>query len=134
VLPDILGCLLQQLVQRQSNISEEIQGLYRSYRDGIDRPTAAELSTLLQFVSHSRSKNLVVIDALDECVDTDGTRYQLLCELQHLRPNLHLIITVQSHILDVEEEFSDVHCLNICAHKEDIKLYCGSGICEECGL
>ena len=80
------------------------------------------------------SKVFVIIDALDECQETDGTRKSLLSEIKKLRlePNLHLLITARPHVdTTITYYFHDRVSLEIRASDEDIKNYLQDRIEEE---
>lgn len=125
---------MQQLVQRNSEISDEIKHVYNSHINRRTRPSIAEYSKLLQSEVRRLSKVFVIIDALDECQETDGTRKSLLSEIKKLRlePNLHLLITARPHIdTTITYYFHDRVSLEIRASDEDIKNYLQDRIEEE---
>ena len=114
----LLGSLLQQIVRRQTTVSTELRDLFNHHKIGKFRPSLRELSTLFKRESRSFLRIFVVIDALDECLDTDCTRHKLLSELQHLQPKLRLLITSRPHI-NLQDDFR----LDIRAHDTDIERY-----------
>ena len=64
----LIGSLLQQIVLRQSDISDDICRLYKTHVTKHTRPSILEYSTLLKAECRSLSTLFVVVDALDECV------------------------------------------------------------------
>ena len=45
---DLIGSLWQQLLQRQTDISDEVRALFEKHRREKTRPTVSQLLTLLQ--------------------------------------------------------------------------------------
>jgi hypothetical protein len=82
---------------------------------------------LLQYEVSSFSKVFVVIDALDECLENDGTRESLIAEIKKLQPSIHLLVTSR-HIASIEREFEKAARLEILANDEDIRRYLGGRI------
>jgi len=68
------------------------------------------------------SKVFIVIDALDECPESNRTRESLLAEIRKLQPTIHLLITSR-HILAIKREFEQAAQVEICASSEDVKKY-----------
>lgn len=131
---ELIGSLLQQLVQRQTTISLEIRQLYYSHGKKNTRPSLSEYSKLLRSESRTFSNVFIVIDALDECEEYDGTRAKLLSEIQKLQPIVRLLVTSRPHITNVISKFKDSTRLDIRASDEDIKRYLEGRIEEECRL
>lgn len=121
VAVDMVGSLLQQLLQRKSTISKEIVALYQSHTIRKTHPTIAELSTLLQAETRELTKLFVVVDALDECPEAD--RVKLLSELKKLQPILRLLVTGRPHIDSVAQRFQETSKLEVRASDDDIKAY-----------
>ena len=63
-----------------------------------------------------------MVDALDECPHTDGTRETLLSVLQKLPSNTHLLITSRPDAF-TEKEFAGAVPLEISAHEDDVIRY-----------
>jgi hypothetical protein len=115
---------LQQLIHRQSIISDEVRDVYKAHISKKTHPSLKEYSTLLQSELRAFSKVFIVIDALDECPEFDETRSNLLHEVQKLQPKLRLLITSRPQIsADIERSFVDAARLDIYANPEDIKMY-----------
>jgi hypothetical protein len=123
IATNLIASILQQLVQTDAEVSKEIHALYTKHITKQTRPTFDEFSILLQSEARRFSKLFVVIDALDECTESDGTRGRLLTELQKLQPMLHLLVTARPHIRNVVDIFQDASLLEICATQEDIMMY-----------
>jgi hypothetical protein len=105
-LADLIGSLLQQILLRQTNISDEVRALFERHSLQKTRPTVGQLSTLLQSESRPLSKFFIVIDALDEC-HSDKTACNLLEDLQTLGPAMRLLVTARPHIISVKQRYED---------------------------
>jgi ankyrin repeat domain-containing protein 50 len=113
---------LQQLVRRNSVISDDILLLYRKHSQKQTRPTLCELSKLLQLEVRCFSKVFILINALDECCESNSTRDIFIAEIRKLQTIIHLLITSR-YILTIEREFEKVAQVEICASDEDVRRY-----------
>lgn len=127
-LVNLLGNLLQQFVQRQSTIPIELQKAYEHHKKNKTRPLVSEYSALLKSQLSSFSEVFLVIDALDEYFDGDGTRDILLNEIRKLQPPLHLLITSRPNVKDLAVHFDNISQMEIRASDTDIKRYLESEI------
>jgi hypothetical protein len=118
---NLLASLLQQLVQKNGGISNDIWALYQRHTKEQTRPTIAEWSKLLQSEVRHFQKVFIVIDGLDECSETNGTRWALLTEIQKLKC-VHLLVTSR-YIPTFEHEFRRAARLEIRASDEDVRRY-----------
>jgi hypothetical protein len=85
----ILANILGQLVRGLYHIPEEIQTFYETYqRNGI-QPQFGDILEMLDVASGLYSHVYMIVDALDECSDSDLTR-------------THLV----SHIVDLQQHFN----------------------------
>jgi hypothetical protein len=114
--------MLQQLAQRRPHLSNEIQSLYDTHILHRTRPNVGEITKALQAEIQGLSKLFVVVDALDECSQSDDKRDQFLGELQKLTI-AQVLITSRPHISNIPEYFDDVSSLEILATDDDIKVY-----------
>jgi len=127
---NLIASLLQQLVQRKSIVSEDVASLYLRHVSARTRPTLGEWSKLLQSEVHRFSKVFIVVDALDECSGSNGTRDSFLIEIQKLQPRIHLLVTSRL-IPNVEHTFETAIRMDICASREDIRRYLNGRINRE---
>jgi ankyrin repeat domain-containing protein 50 len=111
---------LQQLVQRKRAVSDEIASLYRCHIEEGTRPTLNTWSELLQLEVRRLSKIFIIVDALDECLES--TRDSFLVEIQKLQPSIHLLVTSR-HNITIEPEFKRAARVEIRASDEDVKKY-----------
>lgn len=119
-----LAALLKQLVQSRSTLNEPISTLYEQHTRRGTRPSLQEISAALQAVLKSFSAVYIVIDALDECPNNDGTRNQLLTILRSIQRQTDLRLMVTSRFIpDIEAEFKLIPKLEIRASDADVKRF-----------
>jgi Cdc6-like AAA superfamily ATPase len=128
----LLTAILRQLVQAQLSIPEPISRLYEHYHTSGTRPSAEEIYSALQSVLRYYSSVYLVVDALDECLDGEGTRPPLLAKLRGLQRgadvDLHLMV-ISRDIPEIAEEFKLAPSLEVRASDEDGEtIYCGPDI------
>jgi len=123
-LGDLLANLLKQLIQRLNSIPDDVQALYKQYKDQPKRPSLDETSSVLHSVSTFYSKVFIVIDALDECQVTDGCRTRLLHEIFNLRARQRASICSTSRFIpEILEKFKECMSLEIRARDADVQTY-----------
>lgn len=76
-----MASLLQQLVQQKVTISSEITNLYQDHIEKETRPLRDEFATLFCSEICNFSKVFIIVDALDECSQHNGTRESILAKL-----------------------------------------------------
>lgn len=122
----MLAAILKQLVQTRPSIAEPIKRLYGQHADQGTRPSLEEVISALRDVLAHYPTVYIVIDALDECRDSDGTRRQFQAKLRDLQAerDLRLMITSRfiPEIVDVDE-FREALKLEVQASKEDVKRF-----------
>ena len=119
---NLIASLLQQLIQSNSTISNEISSLYHDHIKKQKRPTLDQWFKLLQSEVQRFSKVFIIIDALDECPESKGTRDSFLAEIRKLQPSIHLLVTSR-HIPTIECEFEKAAQVEIRARDEDVRRY-----------
>jgi hypothetical protein len=120
----LLAAILKQLVQARPSIAGPVTRLYDHHVDQRTKPSLEEILSALQSVLTNYSSVYVVVDALDECPDKDGTRSQLLAKLWDLqrKMDLHLMATSR-FIPDIVQEFNGMPTLEVRAG--DARRRCG---------
>lgn len=96
--------------------------LYESHSFTHNRPSISDYAQLLQATVQSYNRVYFVIDALDECSEANGTRKDLLVEVQRLKPAVNILITSRD-IPSIERMLQDAARIEIRASDEDIKNY-----------
>ncbi len=121
---NLIGSLLQQVLQKKSVISDGIMTMYWQHLSQRTRPSLSDLSSSLRLESKDFTNVFVLVDALDECTEANGVRESLLEELrgQLVEPNTHLMITSR-FITGLEYDSNEVMVLEIRASDDDIEEY-----------
>ncbi|KZM20487.1 hypothetical protein ST47_g8336 [Ascochyta rabiei] len=120
---DLLGAIVKQFVQGRALIADHVLELYRRH-GGTVKPSTKELANALQAVVSELGTAYLVVDALDECSDSDGTRRQLLAHLRLTQQHAGLQLMVTSRPLpDVVAEFPIATMLVVRADSDDVKQY-----------
>jgi len=120
----LLAAILKQLIQTQPSLSKPIEELYNQHSKQGTRPLADDIFTALQLVLESFSAAYVIIDALDECPDNDGTRHHFLAKLRDLQAKTKLRLMATSRFIPgIMDEFKDALNLEIQASEEDVKRF-----------
>ncbi|KAF5243724.1 hypothetical protein FAUST_2719 [Fusarium austroamericanum] len=124
----ILASLVKQLAERQTAFPKVIQDLYNLHKPRKTRPLAEELSETLRLLVETHDRVFILLDALDECLTSGGSRSELFKLLIWLKenPRVNLFMTSR-YVSDVEEELqSDIMKMEIRASQEDVGNYLDS--------
>ncbi|KAH6997888.1 hypothetical protein BKA56DRAFT_607474 [Ilyonectria sp. MPI-CAGE-AT-0026] len=121
---ELLASLLKQLVQSPRTFPESVKSLYNKHKDKQSRPSLEEISSTLQLVTKLYSRILVLIDALDECRASDGSRQRFLAEVFELQTKSEMNIFATSRPLpEITEIFNGTLSLDIHATQKDVRKY-----------
>lgn len=118
----LVASLLRQVVERCESIPNEVQELYTFHVARATRPVLTDYSKLLGLIAARFSTVFIVVDALDESNESDGTRSGLIREILKLPPNSQLLCTSR-HIPDIEQQFEGSACLEVRASDRDVEKY-----------
>lgn len=119
--------LLRQLLQHRCALSDEIKSVHSSHRAKGTRPSVAEYLSSLRHVAKTFTKCFVLIDALDECKEHDGTRDNLNEVIKEISQVAHVIITSRWSPI-FENHFSGAMRLEVRASDGDVAKYIKSRI------
>jgi hypothetical protein len=123
-LTDLFLSLLKQLVQEQPSIPLGVETLHNNHKDKGTRPSFEEISKALDSVIADYSKVFILVDALDECQDSDGGRKKFLTEMFNLQVKTKINLFATSRfILDIEKAFDGSISLEIRAREDDVQRY-----------
>jgi Cdc6-like AAA superfamily ATPase len=121
---DLLLSLLKQLVQEQPSIPESVKGLYTHHKGKRTRPSFDEISKVIHPILSDYSRSFIIIDALDECQATDGSRSKLLSEILNLQAKTGAGLFITSRYLpEMMKEFERSTSLEIRASDKDVLRY-----------
>lgn len=107
----LISSLLRQLVKNLTDIPSEISDLFDTHSRGIMPLIMAEIKQALLAVAKPYDQAFIVVDALDECEESYGTRDAFTKELLVLPLKLQLLVTCRPNE-DTREDFQHG------AHKE----------------
>lgn len=121
---NILSSLLRHLVQGHDSISPEASVLFGAHSQNNSRPTLREVCDLLELEASRYSKVLIVLDALDECSDTDGMRRVILSEIRTLQSERPVNLAATARLIPtIIQDFKDATRLDIKASEADVRKY-----------
>lgn len=122
---DLFSSLLKQFVQGLQSIPETVKSLYERHKRQQTRPLLGEVLNELRLLTDSYSKLFIVIDALDECISSDGCRQIYISELIKLQTDIGLNLFVTSRFIpEIESVFAKTGIsLEIRATDEDVGAY-----------
>lgn len=120
----MLAAILKQLVQGCPSEIEPLERLHQQHADRGTKPSLDEIYSALRDVLARYSAAYIVIDALDECQDSDGTRRQFLAKLRELQEGRDVRLMATSRFIpEIEDDFGDALRCEIQASKEDVKCF-----------
>ncbi|OBT64232.1 hypothetical protein VE03_06864 [Pseudogymnoascus sp. 23342-1-I1] len=120
----LLSAILKQLVQAKPSAAKAASILYDRHSSHGTRPSLDEIFAALKTTMMSFWTVYVVIDALDECADRDGTRSQFLGKLRDLQQEFDVRLMVTSRAnTDIVGQFKSSPMLEIRASPADVKKY-----------
>jgi hypothetical protein len=123
-LDDLLSSILKQLSEMQPSIPGATEALYDKHKSKRTRPSTDELSGTLQSVAGSYTRTFIIVDALDECHISDGSRSRFLEACFALRDLCKVNVFVTSRFIpDITELFERASILEIRANPEDVRKY-----------
>ncbi len=122
----MLAALLRQLVQsgRPDNVAT-VTTIYEHCLKGRGRPSLDDIFRTLQSTCANYAVVYVVVDALDECADTDGARSRLIDKLRELQARfveVRLMCTSR-FIPEIMQKFCSDSRLEVRAREEDVKRF-----------
>ena len=134
----ICSCLLQ-LARGLPEIPSSLMHLYNQHQYA--QPSIESLKATLRSVLERSGQSFLVIDALDECVDENGSRTEILALLNELShwalPEVHILVTSRKES-DIDRALNSLTMLpSICIQTQqqsDITLYIRSILATDSDL
>lgn len=123
-ITSLLSAILKQLVQAKPSAAKAATILYQRHSSQGTRPSLDEIFAALKTSMMSFWTVYIIVDALDECSNRDGTRSQFLAKLRDLQDefDLHLMVTSRANP-DIVSQFTSSTTLEIRASRADVKQY-----------
>lgn len=120
----LAGSLLKQLAEQQNPVSEFLKSYYDEHKGSNTDPNAKKVFEVFKAQCDSWSRIFIVIDALDECSEKDGTRQAVISGLLALQGSKRINILVTSRpIPSILYDFEVSERLDIRANSADIETY-----------
>ncbi|KAF2008719.1 hypothetical protein BU24DRAFT_359840 [Aaosphaeria arxii CBS 175.79] len=120
----MLAAILKQLVQAHPSTLDPVERLHKQHANKGTRPSLDEICSALQDVIERYSTAYIVMDALDECRDSDGTRRTFLTRLRALQARRDIRLMATSRFIpEIEDGFKEAIKLEIEASQEDVKRF-----------
>ncbi|KAL2828521.1 purine and uridine phosphorylase [Aspergillus cavernicola] len=118
----LLAAILRQVTEQCSFFPESIKSMYASYKSNRARPSIDDLLGILCSISRNCSRLFVVIDALDECLDSTWTPlFRAIRKLQR-EAGSSLMVTSRPNQVKSREFVEDIQ-LEVRAREEDIESF-----------
>jgi len=117
----MLAAILKQLVQARPSLMEPVEWLHQQHAGRGTRPSPDEVFDALRHVVAQYSTVYIVVDALDECQDSDGTRREFLAKLGNLQAGHNVCLMATSRFIpDILDWFSGELKLEVRARHDDV--------------
>ncbi|EAQ83576.1 hypothetical protein CHGG_09980 [Chaetomium globosum CBS 148.51] len=131
----LLSSLLQQVLQHSTagTLPAAVESLYRLHKKHGTRPTLAQVTDTLRALTAKFSVFRVVVDALDECAESDNDALRFISAVRSLGSSVKVLCTSRFSTT-FERYFDGAEKLEISAHSEDIRIYLDSQIQQQAGL
>ncbi|KAF4822652.1 Vegetative incompatibility protein HET-E-1 [Colletotrichum siamense] len=131
ILPIILASLLKQVLSGLAEIPKVVMQAFESNRNGSRTIGTADAMRMLLDVSTGRRLRYVVLDALDECEQSQ--RRRLLHAIEELAQCdiIKILVTSRSHLPDIEDFLACHTQIPIQAHDGDLTVYMQRLISDE---
>ncbi|KAF2732165.1 hypothetical protein EJ04DRAFT_343492 [Polyplosphaeria fusca] len=121
---NLLATILKQLVQSQPSLMEPVKRLHKEHANKRTKPSTDEIFASLKSTVLGFSTVHIVVDALDECRNDDGTRRQFLAHMQTLQNKADVRLLATSRFLpDIVDKFKTAMRLEIRASDEDVRRF-----------
>ena len=124
---NLLSSILIQLCSQSDKFSQVLSSIYSSHGSGSREPSMDTLLECLKTILglQGQAPLYIVVDALDECLNSSGLQTQrqevlgIVKELIDLKlPNLHFCVTSRPAI-DIQRAFDPLNPYNVSLHDQD---------------
>lgn len=121
---NLLASLLKQLTGSQSSLLESLEKVHNHHKPNRTRPSPEDMRNLLKSAASVYSRVFIVVDALDECQESEGFRANFLLELFNFQSQTGANLFATSRpIQEIAEKFKGGTFLEIRALDEDVQTY-----------
>lgn len=122
---NLLSSLLQQVLQHLAGddaLLSEMSSLYSVHRKYDTRPTLTQITDMLRKLSSKFRAFYVVVDALDECAESEEDALRFISAVCSLRPQIRLLCTSRFSTI-FEDYFHESEKVEISARSGDIRKF-----------
>ncbi|KAI9684061.1 MAG: hypothetical protein M1822_005889 [Bathelium mastoideum] len=128
---NIIAAIIKQLIGNRPSFAEPVRLLYKRYvSDGL-RPSLDDLVAALSSAIANYSQTYIVIDALDEWKDKNGSNNRLIRALLEIQAQAKINLMITSRFDGaIEEQLCGARKLEILAHHLDIENYVTGRLCD----
>ena len=123
-----IASLLRQLVSQMPAFPECLRSFYGKRKNEEACEFPHDLSEILLETTTLFDSCYIIIDAIDECLNSSDRKTILHVLARLERPANKLFITSRPHCAPIFEAFEDVQTLAVEAREDDIRAYCDSAI------
>jgi hypothetical protein len=118
-----------QVLQNSTSetIPPQLLSLYNSHKKYGTRPTSKELIELLGKITAEYETVFVVIDALDECTESEDEALRFLSTVRSIGPNIRIMCSSRFSTA-FETYFASTKKVEVFARDEDIMMFLNSEI------
>jgi NACHT domain len=121
---NLFTALLKQLVQCRPDIAAPVAQIYDKHSKKRSRPSLDEILQALNSICSNYTTVYIIVDALDECADRDGTRGRLIDTLRDLQARLDVRLLFTSRpIPAIIQKFQSDAVLEVRAREEDVRRF-----------
>ena len=121
-LSNLVSSLLKQMAQHRRAMSDNIKSFYQCHRRESTRPTLHQITCALKSEIEAYSKVFVIVDALDECREDNGSQGKLVKLLRTLDGKVNLLVTSRN-LPSITQDFEATKHVYIRAKDDDIRKY-----------
>lgn len=116
--------LLKQLAEKQPTLPDAVRQLYERHKTSRTEPSLRELVESLRSVAQLFDHVFIVVDALDECQESNHCLPRFLSELFDLQKQLGVNLFATARPLGhIKSSFEKAMSIEIRAHSEDVRKY-----------
>lgn len=120
----LLASLMKQLSQRRTTLTAEVKALHTHHKNSGVRPSTDKLLDVIKSATKEFSRVYFLVDALDECSNTNGTRSRLLEAVFYLQTRTNISFFGTSRFMpEILASFRGKSSLEIRASDEDVERY-----------
>lgn len=119
-----LAAMLRQILQCRKEVPNSLLAYYDRGHGQSESLDCNKISEEFESLVLSFRRTFLVVDALDECQNDDGTRADFLCAIKKLQSTSSLrVLATSRFISEIADNFFDCPKLEVRASDEDIKQY-----------